>query len=144
MKKFMVLFLLAISLFSGTNLTNAKTETPERIPAYRTTEDILITIINPRLNKIVEEQYGKRMIVNPLRVHDVAVMEKLISTKGRDKWDSWYEVRMSILVGDPSEKPKRDVIVLKIDAPYIGGPVRNIANDKIEGITVDLVKYYKG
>jgi hypothetical protein len=135
-------------MFSSGVIVNAKEENVSRVEGgYLSTEDILFSIIEPKLEKIVNDQYGKEMVVNPMKVNDVYFMEKLKSTKvnGKDSFDGWIELHMFIMVGDrkPNENFKMDAVVLKIDAPNIGGTAPHLVSDKIEGIQVDLVKYYK-
>jgi hypothetical protein len=125
------------------SVENAK---PERIDSYSTTQDILFSIIRPRLNKIVNEQYGREMFANPMKVNEVYIMNKLKSTKGKDTYEGWYQLDMFIWVGEkkPDENFKMDRIVLKIDIPNVGEAYQPYKSDEINDITVDLVEYYKG
>ncbi|MGE6719561.1 hypothetical protein ACQKGD_19675 [Peribacillus frigoritolerans] len=146
MKKFIMITFATMIMFSSGVIVNAKEENAKRVEGgYFSTEDILFSIIEPKLEKIVNDQYGKEMIVNPMKVNDVYFMEKRKSTKGKDTIDGWIELDMIIMVGDrkPNENFKVDAVVLKIDAPNIGGTAPHLVSDKIEGIQVDLVKYYK-
>lgn len=48
-----------------------------------TTEGILFSIIEPKLIKIVHNQYEKEMLINLVRVEDIAIItEQAIMTAG--------------------------------------------------------------
>lgn len=127
---------------SGGLMVNAH-QNEDRIDNTLTTEDVLMALIKPKLDKIVKDQYGKEMIVNPMKVNNVAIITKPGSTKGKDEFEGWYELDMSMMVGEPDKNPSWDHISLKVDAPNIGGTAPHVISDKIEGIEVELVKYYK-
>lgn len=143
-KKFIMISIVTMFIFSSGVIVNAKEDSSEKLDQYFTTEDILFAIITPRLDKIVKDQYGEEMTVNPLKVHDVSIIHKGVAEKGKDT-EGWFQVKMAIMVGEqkPDDNFKMDVIVLKIDAPNIGGSAPHLVSDKIEGIQVELVKYYK-
>ncbi|MDE5053443.1 hypothetical protein NQZ71_10225 [Niallia taxi] len=141
MKKLLILLVGGI-IFANGHYTYAKTETKaERVEGYFTTEDILFSIFEPKLIKIVQDQYGKEMIVNPLKVEDVAIMQK---QTGKNSYNGWYEVKLSILVGEPDGDTYTDTVILEIDAPNIGGTAPRLKSEKVNGLEIKLVKYYKG
>lgn len=145
MKKLIILSFVTMIVFSTSVTANAKEAIPERVDGYFTTQDILSAIIEPKLNKIVKDQYGREMLVTPMKVNEVYFMDKLKSTKGKDTYEGWIELDMFIMVGErkPDENFKMDRVVLKIDAPNIGGTAPHLISDEIEGIQVELDKYYK-
>ncbi|MCT2344742.1 hypothetical protein [Niallia taxi] len=141
MKKLLILLVGGI-IFANGHYTYAKTETKaERVEGYFTTEDILFSIFEPKLIKIVQDQYGKEMIVNPLKVEDVAIMQK---QTGKNSYNGWYEVKLAILVGEPDGDTYTDTVILEIDAPNIGGTAPRLKSEKVNGLEIKLVKYYKG
>jgi hypothetical protein len=145
MKKLIMVTIATMIMFSSSTIANANEENTTRVDGYITTEGILFAIIHPKLDKIVKEQYGREMIVDPMKVNNIYYVEKLKSTKGKDILDGWFELNMSIKVEDPTPNGnyKMDGIVLKIDAPNIGGNAPRFVGDKIDGIQVELVKYHK-
>jgi hypothetical protein len=146
MKKLIIITMGFMIIFSNGLIANANEENARRLDGgYITTEEILFTIIKPQLDRIVKEQYGKEMIVNPMKVNDIYYMEKVKSTKGKDTFDGWVELNMFIMVGErkPDENFKMDGITLKINVPNIGGNAPQVVSDKIDGIQVELVNYYK-
>ncbi|MBD8590026.1 hypothetical protein IFT92_19740 [Peribacillus simplex] len=144
MKKTTFLLIMSVVMLSSSVFAKGKEDTPERVNGYVSTEDILLSLIEPKLNKIVKDQYGKEMIINPLKIHDVANMLKGTCEKGTDSCDGWFQLDLTILVGEPSENPKIDSIILKIDAPNIGGTAPHLVSEEIKDIKVELVKYIKG
>ncbi|MEM5010010.1 hypothetical protein ACQRXC_11840 [Niallia taxi] len=140
--KNLLFLLVGLMIFANGHYIYAKTETKaERVDGYFTTEDILFSIFEPKLIKIVHDQYGKEMIVNPIKVEDVAIMQK---QTGKDSYNGWYEVKLSILVGEPDGETFTDTVVLEIDAPNIGGTAPRLKSEKVNGLEIKLVKYYKG
>ncbi|MFB7140804.1 hypothetical protein ACFCYN_14215 [Gottfriedia sp. NPDC056225] len=71
-------------------------------------------------------------------------MEKLKSTKGMDIYESWIEMDMQIMVGEPGVNTKMDRVILKKDSPNIGRSGHVVISDEIKDVKVELVKYYKG
>ncbi|MFB4167948.1 hypothetical protein [Virgibacillus sp. JSM 102003] len=117
----------------------------KEIDKYYSTEGILLALIEPKIHQFVKNQYGKEMIVNPLKVYDVSMVQEGIAEKGKNI-EGWFQLDMSILVGEPSDNPTRDRIILKVDAPHIGGsvPPNYLDGGEIGDIKVELVKYIKG
>lgn len=108
--------LLGLTVLLNGNFVSAKTETePKKVDGYFTTEGFLFSIIEPKLIKIVHNQYEKEMLINLVRVEDIAIMH------GTGNYDGWYEVKLSVLVGEPEGETNMDTVILKIDAPNIGG-----------------------
>jgi len=141
MKK-ILMFLLGLTVLWNGNFVSAKTESePKKVDGYFTTEDILFSIIEPKLIKIVHNQYEKEMIVNPVRVEDVAIMQQ---QNGKGNYDGWYEVKLSVLVGEPDGETNMDTVILEIDAPNIGGTAPRMEKEDLRGIEIKLVKYFKG
>jgi len=141
LKKMFMLLLLTILLYNG-DLVSAKTEEKsEKVDGYFTAEDILFSIIEPKLIRIVHNQYDKDMIVNPVKVEDVAMVQKQIE---KGKYNGWFEVKLSVLVGEPDGETNMDTVILEIDAPNIGGTAPRLEKDGVSGIEIKLVKYYKG
>lgn len=146
MRKFAVLIFTSILMFSSGALVDAKVPrmfTNEKA-MYMSTERILFLLIEPRLDKIVKDQYGKQMIINPMRVNEAGLITNSVG-KDSNADSGWFQLDMLILVGDPSENPKMDRVVLKIDAPNIG-PANSESHsnsDEIKDIKVELVNYMK-
>jgi hypothetical protein len=145
MKKFLIAAFVSMLIFSTGGLANANEQTSGKSQGYYlTTEDILFSLISPKLDQIVKEQYGKQMIFNPLKVQEVNYVSKGTPEKGKDNnYSGWIEVHMLVMVGEPSENPKIDGLVIKIDAPNIGTTKPTRPSNEIKDIQVDLVKYNK-
>jgi hypothetical protein len=53
-------------------------------------------------------------------------------------------VKLSVLVGEPESETNMETVILKIDAPNIGGTAPRVENEDLSGIEIKLVKYFKG
>jgi len=142
MKKFIImLFSLALILGSG-NLVSAKVSEEGKIKknVYATTEDILLMIISPKVENIIQEKYGQKMTWN---VQKVARVDLIIDHTKKES-DAWYEMKLAVYVADPQkEKPewKLDFIKLKIDMPNLLTDREAKGSDKIKDINIDLIDY---
>jgi hypothetical protein len=144
LKKTTFLLIMSVVMLSSSVFAKGAENLPVRVDSYFTTEDVLLSLIEPKLNKIVKDQYGKEMIINPLKIQEVAAIHKGLAQKGKSNGEGWFQLDMSILVGEPSENPTLDNMIIKIDAPNIGGTAPHLVSEEIEDIKVELVKYIKG
>ena len=110
-----------------------------------TSEDILLALIEPKIEKIVQDQYKRKFPqVKPLKVMEAGMVYHPLVDQSNGEGGIWFQIDVLILVSDVKKQPKIDRAVLKIGAPYIVGEDSQFASDKIEGITVELVEYKKG
>ncbi|WP_282139275.1 hypothetical protein [Rossellomorea aquimaris] len=144
-KKILLGVFVSCLILSTSTLVNANDQASGSSRGYYiSTEDVLFSLISPKLDQIVKEQYGKQMIFNPLKVQEVNYVSKGTAEKGEESnYSGWIEIHMLVMVGDPSENPKIDGLVIKIDAPNIGTTKPTPPSNEIKDIEVDLVKYYK-
>lgn len=142
MKKFIImLFSLALILGSG-NLVSAKLSEEGKIKknVYATTEDILLMIISPKVENIIQEKYGQKMTWN---VQKVARVDLIIDHTQKES-DAWYEMKLAVVVADPQNKKpewKLDFIKLKIDMPNLLPDREAKGSDEIKDIKIDLINY---
>ncbi|WP_042355646.1 hypothetical protein [Bacillus rubiinfantis] len=146
MKKTVQIILL-LTLLASSSFVQAATTVPY-VPIsgsdakYMTSEDILLALIEPKIEKMVRDQYKKDSPkVKPLKVTEAGMVYHPLADQSDGEGGIWFQLEVLLLVGDDSEHPKIDRVVVKIDAPYISGEG---ASDKMEGITVELVEYEKG
>ena len=107
---------------------------------YATTEDILLMIISPKVENIIQEKYGQKMTWN---VQKVARVDLIIDHTQKES-DAWYEMKLAVIVADPqNEKPewKSDFIKLKIDMPNLLPDREAKGSDEIKDIKIDLINY---
>ena len=81
-------------MLSSSVFAKGKENIPVRVDSYFTTEDVLLALIEPKLTKIVKDQYGKEMIINPLKIRDVAAIHKGIAQKGKSNDEGWFQLDM--------------------------------------------------
>ncbi len=137
-----VLFAILMTVLPN-NFAEAKGNSPkfkEVTPAdvkYVTTEDILLGLIRPKVEQIVQKQYGQKdLVTNFGRVHSAGLVHGFAKHENDD--DGWFQIKMSVLVGEPPNV-NMDGMVIRVDAPYIG----EHRSDNIKDIQVDLIKYWK-
>lgn len=138
MRKIVLLLLVPLMLFSVSNLVNAEVTEEAKVKkdAYATTEDILITMIEPELNKIITEKYGEEKTWQIGRVMKVS----LIADHTKETSEFCYEMIMGVKVNDDiNEKELSDSIHIKIDIPNMY--TRDKYKKRNTNMKVSLVKY---
>ncbi|MTT30739.1 DUF3888 domain-containing protein [Terrilactibacillus sp. BCM23-1] len=145
MKKTCLLFFVVLLMFSSNPKAFAKENIPEinaneqSLSQYTTSEKLLIALLEPDIQRIVDEQYGKKMTVSPFKVDFITSM-----TNGAGKGEqlqSWYQMDVYTFVNEGHKKPTLDRLILKINAPYFG---KIKVSGEMRDIKVELVKYSKG
>ncbi|MBT2699064.1 DUF3888 domain-containing protein [Bacillus sp. ISL-40] len=114
MRKIVVLIFTTLLVFATSNLANAEVTESGRVKkeVYATTEDILIKMLEPELNKIVTDKYGEEKTWQIGKVAKVAL--KVDHTKKPS--DIWYEMNMFVRVyDDEKDKEFLDDIGIRID-----------------------------
>ena len=149
LKKLIQLVFLSLSLLVTNSFAQATSVPYVPISGsdakYMTSEDILLALIEPKIEKIVQDQYKRKFSkVKPLKVMEAGMVYHPLADQSNGEGGIWFQIDVLILVGDVKKQPKIDRAVLKIDAPYIVGEDSQFASDKIKGITVELVEYKKG
>jgi hypothetical protein len=142
MKKFIIMFFSFALIWGSADLVSAKVSEEGKIKKniYATTEDILLMIISPKVENIIQEKYGQKMTWN---VQKVARVDLIIDHTQKES-DAWYEMKLAVDVSDPQmEKPewKLDFIKLKIDMPNLLTHRGTVGSDEIKDIKVDLIDY---
>ncbi|MGE8081913.1 hypothetical protein [Peribacillus loiseleuriae] len=99
MRKIVVLFFTILLIFSTTNSVNAEVSKEGKIKkdVDATTEDILLTIIEPKLEKIIQDKYGHKMSWHVQKVSKVG----LIIDHTQKESEAWYEMTLAAQVSDP-------------------------------------------
>ncbi|GGH80918.1 hypothetical protein JOD43_002467 [Pullulanibacillus pueri] len=151
MKKFTLFMGVCCLLIAFTPVTvtfaqdtpQVKEITPSDVK-YVTTGDILLTLIEPKLNKIVSDQYGEPLPVQPVKIVSAGRVVDPALHKNAGEDTSWFQVEINILVGDLHKKVHLDEVILKIDAPNIEATEHHFMSDDIKNIDVELLKYTKG
>lgn len=138
MRKIIVLVFTTLLVFTSSNLANAEVTESGRVKkeGYATTEDILIKVIEPDLNKIIADKYGEEKHWQIGKVTRVALM---IDHTKKDS-DIWYEMNMYVRVdGDKEDKVLLDDIRIRIDIPNMYTEDRY--KERKSDIKVTLLKY---
>ena len=136
-------FLVIVTIFFNTGegersfAKNSKENMKENFIVNSTSEDMLLMLIFPRVEKIIGEKYEKQSGENVSwdygRVHSVDFVI------GKD--DVWYEMELSLLIGEVVKK--EDLVRLRIDAPHIRVEGPQSDAEVINNVKVDVIKYIK-
>jgi hypothetical protein len=142
MKKFLTLLFTIMLMFTATNLVNAEVSKDGKVKknVYATAEDILLTIIEPSVEKIIQDKYGQRMSWDVQKATDIG----LIIDHTKKESEAWYEIELAINVSSfEKDKPEwaLDIIKLKIDTPNILSHRGKIASNEIKELKIDLIDY---
>ncbi|TDK58170.1 DUF3888 domain-containing protein [Bacillus salipaludis] len=149
MKKIVVMLFSAILVLSTGNLISAETAKPKVIVTpkgnkvkvkkeiYATTEDILLRLMEPKVNKIITDKYGKQMSWRIEKIRDVA----LIADHIKKDSEVWYDMKMFVKVNEAekSDFQSYDDIEVRIDIPnmFTHDRYKNTNSD----MKVTLLKY---
>jgi hypothetical protein len=138
MRKIIVLVFTILLVFATSNLANAEVTESGKVmkEGYATTEDILIKMLEPDLNKIITDKYGEEKSWQMGKVAKVALM--VDHTKKPS--DIWYEMKMFVRVYDDNkDKEELDNIVIRIDIPNMF--TEDMYKERKSDIKVTLIKY---
>lgn len=132
MKMINYFFLIILFSFSFSNLASSEVTEAGKIKkdTYATSEDILLKIIEPNLNKIITEKYGKQMdwqISKVLKVGQIVDHTK-------EESEYWYQVKLAVRLEN-----ELDLINIRIDIPNLfSGDRYEEVNSKVK---ISLIEY---
>lgn len=116
MRKIIVLVFTTLLIFTTSNIANAEVSESGKIKkeGYVTTEDILINLIEPNINKIITDKYGKESTWQIGKVIKVS----LIADHTKKNSEYWYEMIIHARVHDDEiNKELLDSLRIRIDIP---------------------------
>ncbi|KKI91864.1 hypothetical protein WQ54_12075 [Bacillus sp. SA1-12] len=118
--KCLILCIVALLSFNMITIANAEVSKVGKIKkeTYATTEDVLLNLMEPKLNKIITEKYGKEM---SWYVDNVTKVE-LIVDHTKNPTDVWYDMKFAVRVHNPDKKghePLLDIIEVRVDIPNL-------------------------
>jgi hypothetical protein len=127
-KAVMILVMVLISASLNIPKTNAEERkvNKEEMILFTTSEQMLLSFIEPKVEEIVQKEYGMRKPWRFVKVNEVKHVAKI------KKPDSWYEVKTLIAVGEKSQK-KYDNLTLKFSDHYYNDDfMKNLSNVSFE------------
>ncbi|MED1865849.1 DUF3888 domain-containing protein [Fictibacillus nanhaiensis] len=112
-KAVMILVLVLISASLNVPITHAEVRkvTNDEMILFTTTEQMLLSFIEPKVEELVQEEYGMRMPWRFVQVNEVKHVAKIKEPT------SWYELKTVIAVGEKAKK-KYDNLTLKFTNHY--------------------------
>ncbi|CAM5213632.1 hypothetical protein UACE39S_04320 [Ureibacillus acetophenoni] len=116
MRKIIVLVFTTLLIFASVNIANAEVTESGKVKkeGYATTEDILINLIEPDLNKIITDKYG---IEKTWQIGKV-IKVSLIADHTKKNSEYWYEMIINVRVHDDEiDKELWDSLCIRIDIP---------------------------
>lgn len=142
LKKIILILTVIISLAFNVIVTKAQGNESQRFESikYVTVDDVLVSMIAPKINQIIESQYGKKMMWNIRKVESVSLKNDY---KNNHPEVSWYEIELYLSVG---EQPNyhEGLLKIKIDTPEISRSYsQNLEGDFLKNIEVKLLRYTK-
>ncbi|NRD76629.1 DUF3888 domain-containing protein [Bacillus sp. BRMEA1] len=138
MRKIVVLAFTTFLVFATSNLANAEVTESGRIKkeVYATSEDVLMEMLKPELNKIISDKYGHEKIWQISKVAKVA----LIADHTKKPSENWYEMNIFVRVyDDKNDKELLDDIDIRIDIPNMF--TKDRYKVKNPDMKVTLIKY---
>ena len=120
MRKYVILCLIAFLSFNMMTIANAEVAKEGKIKkdTYATTEDVLLRLMEPKLNKIITEKYGKEMSWYV----DNVVKVGLILDHTKNPSDVWYDMQFAVRVHDRDKEGNEqllDMIEVRVDIPNL-------------------------
>ncbi|MGM0877949.1 MAG: hypothetical protein ACQEWV_25295 [Bacillota bacterium] len=118
--KCVILLIVAFLSFNIITIANAEVSKEGKIKkdTYATTEDVLLNLMEPKLNKIITEKYGKEMSWYVDNVTKVG----LVVDHTKNPTDVWYDMKFAVRVHDPDKEghePLLDIIEVRVDIPNL-------------------------
>lgn len=136
MKKTLVM--IFVMVLSSLNITKGEAEvqtsSKEKMVHYYTTDELLLSFIQPKVEEIVQKEYGQRMPWSFVKVNEVKGIALIKEPK------DWYEVKAVIAVEENS-KTKFDALTIKFDNHYYNNDKNFMKN--LRNISFDLLEYKK-
>lgn len=142
LKKIVLILTVIISLISNVGITKAHENESQRFESikYVTVDDVLISIISPKINQIVDYQYGKNMIWNIRKVKSVSLKNDY---ENNHPEKSWYEVELNLVVGELPYSHE-GLLKLKIITPKSSSAYsKNLEGNSLKNVDVSLISYTK-
>ncbi|MCK1998941.1 DUF3888 domain-containing protein [Psychrobacillus psychrodurans] len=132
MKKIIYLFLLILLTFSFSTLVSSEVTGTGKIKkdTYATSEDILISLIEPDINRIIKEKYGQQRDWEVSKISKVG----LIADHTKEKSEYWYQMKLGVRIENDL-----DLIDIRIDIPNLY--TENRYNEENSRIKVSLIEY---
>jgi hypothetical protein len=107
----LVMVLISASLNSPKALAEVRKVNKEEMILFTTSERMLLSFIEPKVEEIVQKEYGMRKPWRFVKVNEVKHVAKIKEPK------SWFELKAVIVVGEKSKK-KYDNLTLKFSNHY--------------------------
>ncbi|PGT88239.1 DUF3888 domain-containing protein [Bacillus sp. AFS040349] len=140
MKKLLILILGLILFINTSYSANAEVSKEGKVKKEvdATSEEILLKLVEPKLNNIITEKYGKEMswhIEKANRVH-------LILDHTKNPSDVYYKMRLAVRLTDPEVEGHQfllDFITIRLDNPSFS--FKNRYKETSSDMKVKLIKY---
>lgn len=139
MRKTLIIFsvLVFVALIS-LSITKGEAEVPnskkEKMVHYYTSDELLLSFIGPKVEEIVQKQYGQRMPWDFVKVSEVKGIALIKEPQ------DWFEVKAVIAIEENSRK-KYDALTIKFDNHYYNNDKDFMKN--LKNISFDLLEYEK-
>ncbi|MEM5016522.1 DUF3888 domain-containing protein [Metabacillus indicus] len=134
----LILSVLVFAALVSLNISSGEAEVPrtskKEMVHYLSAEELLLNFIGPKIEEIVQEQYGQRKPWHFVKVSEVKGIASVKEPK------DWFEVKAVIAVEEKS-KMKYDALTIKFDNHYINNDSDFMKN--LKNISFDLLKYEK-
>lgn len=142
MKKTLIT-LITVSVFifavlASLNIANGEAEVQnrnkEKMVHYYSSDELLLSFTRPKVEEIVQKEYGQRMPWHFVKVSEVKGIALVKEAK------DWFEVKAVIAVEDNS-KTKFDALTIKFDDHHYNNDKNSMNN--LRDISFDLLEYKK-
>lgn len=136
-KALWMIFVVFIMVLASLNINKGEAEvkTPkEEMVHYYSTDELLLSFIQPKVEEIVQGEYGSRMPWYFVKVNEVKGIALIKEPK------DWIEVKIIIAVEEDS-KTKFDAITVKFDNHHYNNDKNFMKN--LRNISFELLEYKK-
>lgn len=139
MKKSLLIFtVMVLMVLASLNITKGEAEvqnsSKDKMIHYYSTDELLLIFIRPKVEEIVQKEYGQRMAWDFVKVSEVKGIALVKEPK------DWFEVKAVIAVEENS-KTKFDALTIKFDDHYYNNDKNFMKN--LRNISFDLLEYKK-
>ena len=137
-KTLLMVFVMVLMILSSLNIANGeakvKNSNKEQIVHYYSADELLLSFIQPKVEEIVQKEYGQRMPWSFVKVNEVKGIALIKEPK------DWFEVKVVIAVEENS-KTKFDALTIKFDEHHYNYDKNFMKN--LRDISFDLLEYKK-